>query len=122
MAKTGRPRVEINWVEFDKLCGIQCTLEEIAAYFRCSEDSVERACKRDQKKSFADYSRLKRGFGKISLRRKMFQTAIDGNIPLLIWLSKQHLGMTERTETKDTTPNKTITLNYATNKVKIENK
>ena len=26
----GRPRKEINQIEFEKLCALQCTLEEIA--------------------------------------------------------------------------------------------
>ena len=30
----GRPRKEINQTEFEKLCGLQCTKEEICDWFR----------------------------------------------------------------------------------------
>lgn len=29
----GRPQVEVKQEEFQKLCGLQCTLEEIAGFF-----------------------------------------------------------------------------------------
>ena len=47
MAKMGRPRIEIDKEEFEKLCDIQCTLTEIAGWFRCSPDTIENWCKRE---------------------------------------------------------------------------
>lgn len=91
-----RPRKEIDWVEFDKLCGIQCTQAEISAWFECSVDTIERAVKREFGMGFAEYFRQKSVPGKISLRRQMFQLAIKGDKTMLIWLSKQHLGYSER--------------------------
>ena len=44
--KGGRPRKEIDQPTFEKLCEIQCTLEEIAGVLRVSEDTVERWCER----------------------------------------------------------------------------
>ncbi len=90
-----RHRKEIAWPEFDKLCSIQCTLREIAAYFDCSEDTIERACKRDKKLGFAEYYGQKAGIGKISLRRKQFEVAMSGDKTMLIWLGKQLLGQAE---------------------------
>jgi len=29
----GRPRLEIDWTEFDRLCAVQCILAELAAFF-----------------------------------------------------------------------------------------
>ena len=54
MAKTGRPPIEINQKQFETLCGIQCTLSEIAAVFACSEDTVERWAKKTYELPFAD--------------------------------------------------------------------
>lgn len=102
MGKAGRPLIEIDWVEFDKLCTIQCTLREIAGWFNCSEDTIERAVKREKKIDFADYFEQKRGKGKIALRRQLYQRALEGNTALLIWLSKQYLGMSEKVEQKNT--------------------
>lgn len=101
MNKGGRPRKEIDWEDFDKLCGIQCTQEEIAAWFGVSVDTIERAVKRKFKKGFAEFFKQKKQKGKISLRRVMYQKAQDGNTTMLIWLSKNYLGMTDKIETFD---------------------
>jgi len=91
-----RPRIEIKQEHFQSLCGIQCTLEEIASFFRCSEDTIERWCKRELKMSFADaYKRYSAG-GKISLRRWQFRSAENGNTSMLIWLGKQYLGQKDQ--------------------------
>ena len=41
-----RPRIKIDQASFEKLCSLQCTLAEIAVFFGCSEDTIERWCKR----------------------------------------------------------------------------
>ena len=91
MAKTGRPRIEISQEQFEKLCELQCTLGEIAGYFRCSEDTIQRWCKRTYKESFAVVYDKKREVGKISLRRMQWQLA-EKNATIAIWLGKQYLG------------------------------
>jgi len=91
-----RPRVIIDWEEFDKLLAFQASQEELAGWFNCSTDTIERAVKREHKMSFADYSHQKRMPGKISLRRAMWQVAMAGNVPMMIWLSKQHLGFADK--------------------------
>lgn len=94
MAKTGRPRKEINKEDFEKLCGIMCTLDEVAVFFDCSEDTIERFCKREYKQTFADVSKKKQNLGKISLRRWQFQLA-KKNVAMNIFLSKNYLGMSD---------------------------
>jgi len=91
-----RPRIPIDWTEFDKLCALQCTLTEIAAWFKCDERTIERACEREQKQSFVDYYQTKAASGKMSLRRKQMQVALEGNVAMLIWLGKQVLGQQEQ--------------------------
>lgn len=86
-----RPNKEIKQSEFEKLCAMQCTQEEIAAFFDCSVDTIERFCKREYKKSFADIFKEKREIGKISLRRSQWKLA-ENNPTLSIWLGKQYLG------------------------------
>jgi len=86
-----RPRKEINWDEFDKLCQIQCTQVEIANWFECSVDTIDRAVKREQEMGFAEYFEQKASKGKISLRRQQWQLALKGDKTMLIWLGKQHL-------------------------------
>lgn len=92
-----RPRIEIDKDQFEKLCSIQCTETEIAGYFSCSVDTIERWCKREYKTSFADIYEEKRGLGKISLRRSQFRMA-ETNPTMAIWLGKQYLQQTEKQE------------------------
>jgi hypothetical protein len=92
----GRPRVEIDWAVFDALCGVQCTLAEIAGHFGCSERTIERAVTEKWAKGFVDYYREKAGRGAIALRRKQYSVALNGNVTMLIWLGKQRLGQTDK--------------------------
>lgn len=93
-----RPRIEIDEEQFKGLCSLQCTLSEIASFFKCSEDTIERWCKRELHMSFADaYKRYSVG-GRISLRRWQFRSAENGNTSMLIWLGKQYLGQKEHQE------------------------
>ncbi len=90
----GRKRTNINYSQLDKLLGLQCTLKECAFYFNCSEDTIERAVRRDKNTSFAEYRELKRQAGLISLRRSQFQLS-EKNPSMAIWLGKQYLNQNE---------------------------
>lgn len=94
----GRPRIEIDWKEFDKLCAIHCTLREIAGWFDCSEDTIELRVKEKYGVTFTEHYSKRSSIGKVSLRRKQYQVAMNGNTALLIWLGKQHLGQSEKVE------------------------
>lgn len=93
-----RPRKEIDSDQFEKLCGLQCTLAEIAGWFSCSEDTVERWCKRTYSAGFADAFKRYSQSGKISLRRYQFKIA-EKNAAMAIFLGKQYLGQRDFIET-----------------------
>lgn len=97
--KIGRPKSKVDKEMFEKLCGLHCTLIEISGFMGISDDTIERWCKREYKKPFAEINKLKRGKGAVSLRRKQFEIAMSGNPTLLIWLGKQYLNQTEKNET-----------------------
>jgi len=99
--KKGRPRIQIDWGEFDKLCLMQCTLIEIADWFGCSVDTIENRCRGDKKLLFSEYFKKKSVGGKVSLRRSQFKAANGGNVTMLIWLGKQYLGQKDRQEITD---------------------
>lgn len=90
-----RPRKEIDKDSFEKLCAIQCTLNEIAGFFDCSEDTIERWCTREYNERFAEIYAKKRGIGHISLRRAQFRLA-EHNATMAIWLGKQYLGQRDQ--------------------------
>lgn len=98
--KMGRPRIEIDREDFEKLCGFMCTKREISSWFNVSDDTIERWCKKTYGQTFAVIYEQKADQGRISLRRTQFKKALDGNIPLLIWLGKQYLGQAEKVEEK----------------------
>jgi len=85
----GRPRAKIDLAELEKLCVLQCTQPEIAAFFGVSLATVER---RGQHQRFREI--MERGYlkGKISVRRKQMQLMEAGDKTMAIWLGKQLLG------------------------------
>ena len=94
-----RPRKEIDWDTFDKLCAFQCTEEEIAQWFDCTVDTITACLKRDKKSSFSEYYAQKRGKGRIALRRRQWHKALEANdTAMLIWLGKQYLGQKDKHE------------------------
>lgn len=96
----GRPRKEINQIEFEKLCALQCTLEEIAGFFDCSSDTIERWCKRELHKPFAEAYKERSAQGKITLRRNQLRLS-EKSAAMAIWLGKQMLGQRDSIEYED---------------------
>ena len=93
--KVGRKPLQIDWEEFDKLCAIHCTLEEMAVFFGMSPDTIEKRVFETYGVKFTDHVKYKRGLGKVSLRRAQFQAGLKGSVPMLIWLGKQILDQKE---------------------------
>mgnify|MGYP001342172094 CR=1 FL=1 len=92
----GRPHAEIDKDQFEKLCAIQATITEIADWFFVDVNTLMGWCKRTYKKSFSEIFRQKRSRGKISLRRSLWQGALeDKNVVCKIFLAKNHLGMSD---------------------------
>ena len=89
--KNGRPRIEIDKTQFEKLCSIMCTEEEIAGFFSCSVDTIERFCRREYDSSFAELYKTFGSYGKISLRRSQFKLA-EKSPAMAIFLGKNYLG------------------------------
>ena len=93
----GRPLKPINQIEFEKLCGLQCTLEEICDWFDVCSDTLETWCKRTYKRGFSEVFAQKRGAGKISLRRSQWRLA-EKNATMAIFLGKQYLGQRDNVD------------------------
>lgn len=96
----GSPEIIIDWEQVDSLCKIQCTGEEIASVLDVGYNTIERACKRDHNVKFGDYIAQKKLGGKASLRRNQWKLAQDGNATMLVWLGKNMLNQTDKTETE----------------------
>lgn len=95
--KGGRPPKEIDKEQFENLCGLQCTKLEICDWFDIADKTLENWCKRTYQAGFSEVFKVKRGKGKISLRRAQFRLA-EKNATMAIWLGKQYLGQRDCVE------------------------
>ena len=90
-----RPRKVINQKQFESLCAIQCTEEEICNVLDVSEKTLITWCNEVYGESFSKVFRQKRDLGKTSLRRNQWKLAEKGNSTMQIWLGKQILKQSE---------------------------
>ena len=89
----------INQEQFEKLCGMQCTKDEIAGLFDVSGDTLLEWCKNTYNMDFSTIYKIKSQGGKVSLRRAQFKSAVEKlNPTMLVWLGKQYLNQTEKVE------------------------
>ena len=100
----GRPPTKIDKKDFEALCGIQCTLFEIASFFGCTRQIIERWCKREYRRPFKEVFAEKRGRGRISLRRIQWQLA-EKSTAMAIFLGKNYLGQNDRQNMEVSGPN-----------------
>lgn len=91
-----RPKANIDWEVVDQYLQAHCEGTGIAGILGISADTLYRSCQEVHNIGFAEYSAQKKGEGKEMLRDKMFKMALGGDKTMLVWLSKQYLGMTDK--------------------------
>ena len=85
----GRKLVKIDLEHLEKLCSLQCTDAEIAAWFQVSSRTIEN---RRKQARFAEAMERGRAKGRISVRRYQMKLLEAGNATMAVWLGKQLLG------------------------------
>ena len=65
-----RPKVKIDLAELEKLCALQCTDEEIAAFLGVSTKTITRRRKTHGFAEVMDHAKAK---GRVSVRRNLFR-------------------------------------------------
>lgn len=95
-----RPVKEINQIEFEKLCGLQCTRDEICGWFGVTDKTLDGWCKRTYGEGFSAIYAQKREVGKISLRRAQFQLA-QKSAAMAIFLGRNYLGQRDNIQYED---------------------
>ena len=85
----GRPNKDVDEDVIAKLSQIGCTQEEIGSVVGISARTLQRR--------FSDLVEENKNIGKASLRKRMWASALKGNPNMMIWLSKNYLGMKDRT-------------------------
>ena len=93
----GRPQKEIDRKVFEQLCGLQCSEIEFCDWFDVTDKTLNTWCKRTYGMNFSEVFALKRGKGKISLRRNQWKLA-EKSAAMAIWLGKQYLGQRDNVD------------------------
>lgn len=101
----GRPRAKIDPCQVYQLAKIHCTIQEMAATLNVSDDTLEN--------NFSAIIKMGRQDGKASLRRNMYAETEQRNTGMMIWLSKNYLGM------KDAEPAQQTQINFNVNVVEV---
>ena len=103
--KGGQPKKMLDEARLIEMASHDATVEEIGAELGCHRDTI-----------YSRYSdTLKKGRlqGNISLKQRMFQLAMEGNVGLLVWLSKNRFGYRDKPEDEATN----VTFNVLINEV-----
>ena len=90
----GRPKKELDEEVIARLSQIGCTQEEIGSVVGISARTLQRR--------YADLVYENKNKGKASLRKVLWKKALNGDPKLLIWLSKNELGMVDKIHTTST--------------------
>lgn len=102
----------INAEQFENMCSILCTQQEICHILRLEYEEVDEWCKHTYGCNFPKAHAMISDGGRMSLRRKQFKKAVeDEDTRMLIWMGKQFLGQSERVESKHMAEG--VTLNFS---------
>ncbi len=84
--------------QFESLCYIQCTEEEICSVLDVCTDTLDSWCQNTYGMHFSEIFKIKRKGGRASLRRNQWKLA-EKNATMAIFLGKQYLGQKDVVET-----------------------
>jgi hypothetical protein len=86
-----RPKkYQIDTIQLQKLATLGCTNKEMADFFGCSADLLE--------KSYSEFLTKGRAEQKMRLRQLQWKACENGNVSMLIFLGKNMLGQQDRIE------------------------
>ena len=92
MNKGGRPRIQFDWTEFDKLVSYQVTQQEICDFFDVDWHTMNDALIRERGEGFSEIWQKKKSLGRIRLRKAQLnnvEAAAPGWAAMAIWLDKK---------------------------------
>lgn len=95
-------KYDIDPKEVEKLASYGCTRTDVADFYGCSSDIIERRFKESYLKG--------RNSGRVRLRKAQMELACSGNATMLIWLGKQELAQVDKVENE--VKDSTITVHF----------
>ena len=87
-------QIKIDQKQFENLCGLHCTRQEICSFFGVSYETLLHWTKNTYGTDFMTIFKEKKGLGNISLRRTQWKLA-EKNPSMAIFLGKNLLGQTD---------------------------
>lgn len=96
--KGGRPKSDLDEKDWKILDGfiLWSDLVDCSSKLNISESTLKRRIKEKYKTSFEQFRKQKRLEMKQNLRLKQYQIAMNGNVPMLIWLGKNELNQKDK--------------------------
>jgi hypothetical protein len=96
----GRPLTVVDWDNVRDLLAYTATGTEIAACLGIHEDTLYRACKRDNKVSWEEWNQPLKTKKTVEMRKRIYDLAMGGNTQLLILWARRYLGFEQQIEVK----------------------
>ena len=90
--------IKIDWNKVDNALMAGASGPEVAALLGIHYNTLGNKCKEEKKCLFCEYKAEKRAKGDTLLRVKQYDAAMNGSIPMQIWLGKNRLGQTDKRE------------------------
>jgi hypothetical protein len=96
----GRPKAKIPWEIVESMCKISCTQQDICDALKIDDKTLAKHIKSEYGLTFKQYFREKSVGGKTSLRRKIWQKALEGkgDNEMIKMLAKKYLAMGDNSE------------------------
>jgi hypothetical protein len=91
--------IEANGWDILESMAVWATAEYCAAKLNISADTLDRRLKERFDYGFAEYKRKVQEPMRINLMKKQYDVAMQGNVSMLIWLGKQYLGQSDKSDT-----------------------
>jgi len=101
--KVGRPQKEMDWKLIDSILQFGARLVDCSEICEMSDDSIQRRIKEEFGLTFSEYREKKMSRIRMKLLQKQYDVAMAGNPAMLIWLGKNLLGQSDKTEVKAST-------------------
>lgn len=102
----GRKKIVWNegqWNAFRSMCIVTNKRHRVAKAMGNDEKTINRIVKEKLGISFSEYIEKRFDEGNLKLLAKQYEVAMSGDRTMLIWLGKNRLGQSDKTEMKDTT-------------------
>lgn len=97
-----RQKIEIDENQLKGLCRLKPRIEDVAAFFGCSHDTIERRVREFGYDTFASFREQNMVHTRFSLIRKAIQKAESGDNVMLIFTLKNLCGWSDKNEIEHT--------------------